>query len=660
MLILIFIFIVSTAHARPPARADEAVETVVVTGDGQPSPLGDTIVATQVIDRETIEASGAVTVDQLLEMVPGLQVLDGLRGPTLSLRGHDPAHTLVMVDGRRSIGRVGGELDLRRMTADRIERIEIVRGPTSALYGADALAGVVNILTRDARDAWSVEGRVQAGGYVGADGPLDDRAVLDWAEGAAAGLDQLGVDVAAGFATAHVRGRAGVGLQALDGWDRSPDAPGTDGDRQRMIAPTVHLAVTPGPHEIALDLDALLVEGQGVDRQPAGAVLDRVHLTETWDGGVTGRFDLQDRVTLVTRLDGSLYRDQLRQEQRRSDALDSLEETRQALGRALVQASGHVDRELRHQLLGGVEAMLEDLHADRITGGHAGRQRGAAWLQHQWRILDEPGLAVLTGVRVDVDSLFGAFPAPRVALRLDPHARIRLRLACGGGFRAPDFRQLYLDFANPAVGYRVAGDPGLRPERSVGATADLEVRAHRDVQIALSGWHDSVLDLITTDLVGHDPDRTERYGYVNVGRARVQGLTLSLQLASTRAVHASLAYTLTDADDLDRDRPLPGRAEHQGHATVGARIDRIGLAAQVGGTVLGPRALYPTDDLTQAVLLPPMGLLDLRLAWTPPRTDVELFVGVDNLLDAGVAQLDATRPRRLYGGVSARFSPRGG
>jgi outer membrane receptor for ferrienterochelin and colicins len=277
------------------------------------------------------------------------------------------------------------------------------------------------------------------------------------------------------------------------------------------------------------------------------------------------------------------------------------------------------------------------------------------WLQHRWRAVDAVGLALLTGMRLDLDSRFGVAPAPRVAVRLVPHDRLTLRVAGGLGYRAPDFKQLFLSFSNPAAGYRVAGNPDLEPERSVGGNVDVELRAHRDLTLTVSAWHDAVRGLITTDLVAEGGGEAV-YGYVNVGRARLQGLAAALYVAPARPVSLALTYTLTDADDLERQRPLPGRAEHQGGASLRGAHEALAFGGSVSAVVLGPRPFYPGDGLNGAVVHPTTAFLDAR-AWWRPTAAVELFVGVDNLLDAGVPDLDAARPRRAYGGLTVRLRP---
>ena len=111
----------------------------MVTGTRTAHDQDDAPIATDVYDRQTIEDTGAENALEVLEETPGVQIDRGVGGAGVMLQGLDPKYTLILVDGQRVTGRKDGTIDLSRFPADDIERIEIVRGPGSVLYGADAL-----------------------------------------------------------------------------------------------------------------------------------------------------------------------------------------------------------------------------------------------------------------------------------------------------------------------------------------------------------------------------------------------------------------------------------------------------------------------------------------------------------------------------------------
>lgn len=207
-----------------PEDPDEATvvsdEVIVVTGTRSETPRQASPVTTEVIDRQRLVESGVQTVAEALAMRPGLWIDRGFAGTNgLTMQGLGPQYSLVLVDGARQIGRTDGVLDLDRFAIEDLEQIEIVRGPSSVLYGSDALGGVVNLVTRTPRDGLAVDalarvdgrlgyearGRV-AGGRNGYSGTL----VGSYREAPAITLadDDSGGTTFAAYEDAHVTGRA--------------------------------------------------------------------------------------------------------------------------------------------------------------------------------------------------------------------------------------------------------------------------------------------------------------------------------------------------------------------------------------------------------------------------------------------------------------------
>jgi outer membrane receptor for ferrienterochelin and colicins len=168
----------SAAHAEDRGEdsdsSDDSDEEIVVTGTRTETTRKESVVATQVIDRTDIETSGASTVADLLESQPGVSLQRTFAGTSIQLQGMNPEHTLILVDGQRIAGRKNGAIDMSRYPVDWIERIEIVKGPSSALYGSEAMGGVINIITRKADKPFSVD----AWGSYGTPADIDGSASL--------------------------------------------------------------------------------------------------------------------------------------------------------------------------------------------------------------------------------------------------------------------------------------------------------------------------------------------------------------------------------------------------------------------------------------------------------------------------------------------------
>lgn len=123
------------------------LEPVVVTATRTPHRLINTPVITNLITRDEIEATGAENIGEVLEHKAGVIIHRDGHGDGVQLQGLDSEYVLILVDGEPQIGRIAGKLDMARMAVENVERIEIVKGATSSLFGNAALAGVINIIT---------------------------------------------------------------------------------------------------------------------------------------------------------------------------------------------------------------------------------------------------------------------------------------------------------------------------------------------------------------------------------------------------------------------------------------------------------------------------------------------------------------------------------
>jgi len=621
-----------------PVEDPPAVEEIVVTGTRTGRRLGEEPVAVEVITRDDIERSGAYDVAELLDQHPGVDVTRDVLGASIRLRGLDPDQTLLIVDGQRIVRGAGGVADLSRIPLESIERIEIVKGPASALYGSDALGGVIHVITRPASTR---EASLQA------------RAATPVSGDASASVSTVGTP--GGI-------RATGGWHASPAFDLDPSDVATDVDRQIQGGGTLRVDPDLGSGwDMPLSGSYTRTDEQGVDTTEGGAVLDRRTLTE--EAVITVRPsvlpDAHSRLSFHAGF--SLLRDQFLSDQREAAALDVYEETWETLG----QLSTQYDRHLGGMLVTfGLEGFLENVRSPRLADGTGNRQRGALYAQDEWKVIARPRLALVPGVRVDVDSQFGGYPAPKLAARLDPLETLTLRSSVGLGWRAPSFRELLLRFENPSAGYVVLGNPDLQPERSRTVDAAAEWEPAAAIALSVSGWWTRLDDLIDITGTGDPATGGAEFVYTNVDEARTRGIEATFGLRPADHLALDLSYTLTDAWNLTDDRALSGRARHRGtvdldwtvpvsRTRAGARAALVGerpffLDEQIG--VFGPPQEEPT-------IADPYALVDLRVAQRIVE-GLDLFAGVDNLFDAGEPDLLPIPPRLFYVGIDGHLRGR--
>lgn len=151
-LIFTFSFFISlvVVEAQQQQLADSSfskeLDEVVVTATRTQRKLGNVAVPVTVISQKTIQQAASVRLKDILQEQPGLIITSGF-GAGIQMQGLNPDYTLIMIDGEPLVGRTSGVLDLNRITTGNIKKIEIVKGPSSSLYGSEALAGVINIIT---------------------------------------------------------------------------------------------------------------------------------------------------------------------------------------------------------------------------------------------------------------------------------------------------------------------------------------------------------------------------------------------------------------------------------------------------------------------------------------------------------------------------------
>ncbi|QQR45714.1 TonB-dependent receptor [Myxococcus xanthus] len=636
----------STAEAPPDAQAAQAdagperaldaealpEARTVVTASRSPERLEDSAVATEVITRSDILASGARDASELLAAHPGLQVVQTFAGATVQLQGLSPEYVLVLVDGERVAGRVAGSVDLSRLSTEDIEQVEIVKGPSSVLYGSDAVAGVVNLITRRARRPLGAELRASYGSM--------QRLELD-ATGEAKG-ENWGLRLSGGLARrdAYLLDPTSIGTtgSSLDGIDAS-----AGGD----------LRVSEGTALQANATYARRVQ-RGVDVGVTGAIFDRASRDDSLSVRLSPRWTLSNNASL--RVDGAYawFNRRYLRDQRRSNALDSIEDTREQQGRLGAQLDAKLGD--AHAFVVGAELLGEWLQADRLgEDGTGQRARASIYVQDNWTLVPRLKLTLVPGARVDTDTQFGTAVTPRLAARMDPTSWLTLRGSYGWAFRAPGFQEMLLDFENPSVGYRVHGNPDLRPERSRSFNLSVEVKPAESSLLWVSAFQHNLQDMIgvSTEMVGPQ----QLFTYVNIARARVLGGELGVRQQLPGRISAELGYTLTDGRSEETGLALEGQARHRLTAQATWRHRTSGLEAWVRGALVGPRPFYPDTDgdgVANPYDATTYVTVDARLGWRM-REELQFFVLGTNLANAGNPTDLPIPPRAIQAGISARL-----
>jgi vitamin B12 transporter len=590
LLCLPFVF----ASAALPVAAQP---TVVVTGTREALAPDRLVGDLQVIDGERIRTSTADSVEDLLRREAGLQ-LSRSGGPGanagLFIRGAGSGNTLVLIDGVRIGAATAGLPELEALSLSVIDRIEVLRGPGSSLYGADAVGGVVQIFTRRGSGPAQWTGYAAAGGYGGR-------------EGALAAQGQWGsVDVAA-----SVGFERNTGVSALRPGDAFGNYnPDRDGFSRRSAQAQVGLRPAEGHRVSLLVMDALLKS-----RYDGSDFLPPLYEQDS-SGDFRSRTALQTTSVRHDARWSAAWRSQLTLSRQRSDlvsgagAPDHFRTDRLALdGQLTWQAAP------QQSLTVALSRMQEDA-ASSSYAADVGRDNNALALAY---VGGFGPLSAQAEWRRDDNSVYGAVDTGRAGLAWALGGGLRLRGLVGTTFRAPSFNDLVF----PGYGVSTIG-----PERGRSAELGLEWRSP-GADMALVVHRNRVRDLI-----GYEGDRAfcpadPAYDFGcarNIGRAQLQGASLSGGW-QTGAFTLRGSGEWLDAKDRDTGQRLARRAAHQqtlslrwqgGAWAAGMQALRVGARPEGGQTL----AAYTTVDLTASLALAPRWRVEARLLNATNR-DVE-------------------------------------
>jgi len=526
-----FLALSLSAPVAAGAQEQKSVEPVVVTATKVETPAEQIGASITVVDGEDFQTYLYPSVDEALRSVPGVDIRrSGAYGKTssISIRGANANQVQVLVDGVRVKSPTLGQADLSDLSPDLIERIEIIRGPQSTLYGADAIGGVVNIITRRGTGRpWQASVQQEVGNY----DTLASRAtvsgaykILNYAL-SASHLESNGQFQNDGTDVDALSTRLGArlpGNSTLDFIFRY--------NKNDVGVPVK--GVFPGPQPI------VPIINPNARQQSETAIFSlegKTRPVEWWESRARlSRYEnsegFQDPVDPGVTFDVPVF-SQVDVERREAEWVNSF-----FLGKWSTSSVGVEHRREEGESRGTFRAATET---------------ASVFFEQQLRFFER--WFVTGGFRVEDNSVFGTTTTERGSVAfLIKETGTRLRGGAGTGFRAPTFNDLFFP------GF---GNPDLGPERSLSYDfgVDQKLWSNR-IRLGLTYFQNDFTNLITccVPLPG-----APFGGPVNVGRARSAGIEFTSEVDVLPNLVASLNYTYTDSENLATDRPLPREPRHR-------------------------------------------------------------------------------------------------
>jgi outer membrane receptor for ferrienterochelin and colicin len=602
-----------------------AMDNVVVTASGREQSIENVQASVQVINEKDMDKYAGNSIAEVMQQATGVQT----RGGSVSIRGFNSNQSLILINGQRRTGNYGNS-NLSQINMVDIERIEIVRGPLSSLYGADALGGVINVIKK----------------HPGQGEPLILETTLGTAED---GRESVHTGVTANY----LKGSVGHSLNLEQKYRNSVEYPDKNEDRLGRLEAyaanyrghwhedeTASLEWAVEYSEQNNDRDALTTRGKpvayvsfeeeqrqfyGLDYRRligAGELTLRTNMGET-RGSTNRSYPSPKETTLHTQ-----YQNQALYQWSIADA---------------------------HHLNLGIGHILDELELT-INSKNSKRNNSYALAQDEWNINDQWTLVI--GARHDrVDDDYDA-TTPRLSLGWN-NGSGRARMGYGEGFRAPTLLEQYASFRRGPTSL-IQGNPNLKPEKS--QSYELMLGYQLGVlDIEATAFHSTVDDLIDAQRNSNSTPALVIYEYHNIDNAQLDGVELNNKITISDDFEINLGYDWLSAEDKSSHARLEERAKHTYRAQADYKIGKVkvslrnryldGYYAKSGVCVTNCLAYESSYNVT-----------DINLQYFLSK-HAELRLGVDNILNEtepsnfvarGAGRTDPGE-RYYYAGIVAKF-----
>lgn len=661
------------------------LKEVVVTGTRTQKSLQQVPIPITRITSEEIKKRGLVRLNEVLSEQTGMTILDDPHGQGIQIQGFDPAYTLILIDGLPLIGRSTGIFELSRITTNNIDRIEIVKGPTSSLYGSEAMAGVVNIIT--AEPAKGVAGGLSAryGTNKNADLSLNSSYKTD-------------KFYISGFVNRNSSG--GYSLQPESGIPTVSPFEGytLNGKTAYKINnnTTLKLSVRyyTNDQDSRFAVDNRYAAGTGTERDFNIAPV------------LTHKFS--DKLLSTLQLYRSVYK--TKSDIRYEDNNEVYDQTyfNQVFNRAEIQNDYALKDNLK--LTAGVGGQYETVEATRYTKLQSFTS-GYGYFQADWVPVKK--LDIIAGGRYDAHSVYRSQFSPKLAASYALSSNLTILGSVGKGYKAPDFRQLYLNFTNAEVGYSVFGyeeanegikrlqeegqiesvliDPStlkpLNAESSTSFNFGFRYKPADKLYWTANLFRNNISNLIETAPIAIKTNGQSVFSYFNLNKVFTRGIEtdLSYQLFKPLQIAAGIQYLEAyDQDVLDQIKAgkvftkdpetnltkvikrsdyggLLSRSKYTYNVRLNYQDEKTGINTSIRAIYRGRYGYKDTDgngivnradEYTKGYVL-----VNASLSKTLMKNAINIQLTAQNLLNYKDSQVILNLPGRLiYAGVAYNFN----
>lgn len=514
-----------------------------------------------VISKETIAQMGSRRLDEVLKEQTGIAIVNdiggGARAVGIQMQGFGSDYVMVLIDGQPMVGRNSGNFDLSRISVSNIERIEIIKGASSCLFGSEALGGAINIVTRYGAFQPQALASLRYGSLNIVDATLEGETPFH-----------------------HQRGSANISANyyRTDGFNTDPNflsggttAPPYDdytlqGRVRYRLTETSTLGAS-GRYALRKSFMKQIF-GSGENQNSAGDSQDitDINVSLTYDKSFTNGLRSMSRYYLTR------YVSDMNILWEESASQVSAEKFAQTMHRFEQQFSYSATNDLK--FTGGLGGNVEQMD-NRDFNVPGGLWSSFGYLQGDWKISEK--LEAVGGFRYDHHSSYGGKLNPSLGLQYHINPKLTLKLALGSGFKTPDYRQRYQIFMNPVANYLVIGteilretldemknngqisetrdylvnqlDQNLKAEKSLSFNGGFTYSPKQNIKVDINAFYHKITNQINSIRVATGTTIRDIYTYQNLPESFNTGLEVATSIRPISGLDISAGYQFLISKD---------------------------------------------------------------------------------------------------------------
>ena len=521
------------------------MEEVMVSANKTEKPFVELTVPAKIISRAEIEKSGHSRLSEIISEQVGIITVPGFGGSEgVQLQGIDPEYTLILIDGLPIIGRVTGILDLSRISLGSVERIEIIKGASSSLYGSEALGGVINIITnKGKKEGFNNNIYYQYGSFK----TQDIFADISFKKNRFTVFGNLNYYSSNGYDLVE-----GDGQKTVEAFNNYTGAIGISYDMKTLGSLDLNYK------SFTEDRDGtIFITSPGVENN-----------SETNENNISLKYqkDLSNSVSLNI----DFYKTDYINKEEQTDQNNNLRKNNfdQSLNRLDIRFKHSTSTGSYYTIGFGYDKELLERTNISVKPKHNSQ---FLYFQYDWNTNDRFNL--VSGIRYDNHNKYSSQISPKVSFKYDFSENLNLKGSFGYGYKTPDFRQLYLNFSNSTSGYIVLGTSvinevitelqsnneltfynelfttDLTAENSNSYNLGIQYFITPEIPLDINLFRNNIYNLIETNVVGRKTNGQTIYSYSNVDKAFTQGMEVQGSWNPIKKLSLKGGYQLLFAKD---------------------------------------------------------------------------------------------------------------